>query len=148
MTVTEITKNIKNCISVVCIDPDTDKILMVLENQYGENVINLPSGGVEVGEKSTESAVRELREETRMILEPSELLPAGRTTLETETSKYITEVYACYGHNTGDRKISDNDVYEAKWMTVNEIFESSHKFRNKLIGPKINLALDCLRKSP
>lgn len=133
------------CVSTVAIDMMEKKVLLVFEHQDGKDVINLPSGHVEVSEDPEQGASREFYEETSLY--SGELYFAGTTLLEAKKN-YFTMVYACHGIATSEPiEISgDGDVYQAKWLSAQEVNELRHLHRNDLIDRKIRMAIACLEK--
>lgn len=55
----------------------TDGINLLICHVTGTVRWDLPKGGVDEGETDIEAAVRELREETSLIVEPTQLVPLG-----------------------------------------------------------------------
>ena len=133
------------CVSTVAIDMLEKKVLFVFENQDGKDVVNLPSGHVEQGEDPEQAASREFHEETALCAGVVYL--AGTTLLEAKKN-YFTMVYACQGIATSEPiEISgDGDVYETRWLSVEQINDVRHLFRNNLVDRKIRMAIACLEK--
>lgn len=137
---------VRLCVTVVCLDLVQKKILIVFEKQPEGNVINLPSGNVNPGENPLLAAVRELSEETAVCVRDTDLHFAGNTLFETTGDNYFTMVYAC--HKPADEFIgkftADEDVYDSKWLSYEEINALRQMHRNGFIGDKIRMAFSCL----
>lgn len=59
---------------VMVVDPTTDKVLAVTRRD--SNLVCFPGGKIDPGETPVEACLRELREETGLILGPRDLHPA------------------------------------------------------------------------
>lgn len=64
----ETKENVKYEQSAMAVVLFNDKILCIVEDIYGKNVLSLPKGHVEEGETVLETAIRECFEETDVIL--------------------------------------------------------------------------------
>lgn len=133
-------KNAKLCVSVVCLD-ENGKVLVVFEKQDGKDVLNVPSGHIEVGETPQNAAHRELLEETGYTAE--DLLFVGVTELVTPTGQtYCTFVYlGVIDSHTPREEINDDDVITAQWIKYREVRDKcSDIYRNPLVYKKIEMA--------
>lgn len=137
-------KTTKLCVSVVCLDLVEKKVLLVFEKQDGKDVINVPSGHVEFGEDPYLAAHRELKEETSHVVDHMHF--AGTTSLINGDTCYFTMVYACFKplQDQIGGKIVDDEVYDAKWLTSEEVNQLKDKHRNGFIDDKIRMAVSCL----
>lgn len=99
---------------------------------------SIPGGVLEVGELVREAAVREAREETGLVVEPSELLGVyDRVLLDAEKRvqyHYVLIDFLC--RRLGGDLLAASDAAQARWFTREEL-------------PGLNLAddtLDVIRK--
>lgn len=76
-----------------------------------------PSGSALAGESSRAAAVRELQEETGLVVLPDALTPVGRFT---ETSALL-DLYIADAPAPTDLRLQASEVSAAEWVTVEEV---------------------------
>ena len=94
---------------------------------------SIPGGVLEVGEMVRESAIREAREETGLIVEPGELLGVFDRILRDAEKRvqyhYVLIDFLC--RRIGGELVAASDAAEVRWFTREEL-------------PALNLAEDTL----
>lgn len=79
---------------------------------------SLPGGRLEPGESAAEAAVREVREETGLVVEAMALL--GQTQIAgPEGSPYVVDDFAC--RLLGGKLRPGSDAADAKWVSIDEL---------------------------
>lgn len=113
----------------VLVRDDADRVLLV--HTPGRDAWGLPGGGLEAGESPTEGAVRELREETGLSLDPGSLAAVGYERLTGRpgpdgavgrfgTGAVLLQVLSG-SVAAGDPAPQADDVDEARWATPREL---------------------------
>jgi 8-oxo-dGTP pyrophosphatase MutT (NUDIX family) len=103
-------------------DPDPEVVVI---RPTGKRVIGLPKGGANDGESGAEAAVREVREETGVIVEVREPLGevkywyrrGGRRVFKT------VHFFLC-DYVGGDTADHDHEVDEARWLPIEEALQA------------------------
>lgn len=84
---------------------------------------SIPGGAMEVGETVREAVVREVREETGLVVEPGELLGVFDRLLRDQEGRaryhYVLIDFQCT-HVSGELK-AGGDAAEARWFSADEI---------------------------
>ncbi len=100
-----------------CLVRKNDKILLVQEKQekvYG--LWNLPAGHVDRGETIEQAAVREVHEETGYEVKLGEQIGIFHEAINKPVIHiFDSEIL------TGDLKIQENEILDAKWLSKKEI---------------------------
>lgn len=93
-----------------------DKILMVRQCvKRGDIVWNYPGGGIEANETPEQACIREVKEETGLIVKELELIH------ETDKKKYTYYVKSFEGNISLDKNLQGNeDIVEVKWIGIDE----------------------------
>lgn len=84
----------QNYVIVLAVDTELKSIVIINKNRGPSSVkgrVNFPGGHVEHGENPTYSAVRELEEETGLLVKEEELKPM---TVFTDNSSFHIDIYA------------------------------------------------------
>jgi 8-oxo-dGTP pyrophosphatase MutT (NUDIX family) len=109
------------------------KFLMVHELSDGNAVYNQPAGHLEADESLLDAAIRETREETGWIVEPTHLLGVSLYTSPLNGLTYLrTSIIARPLHRLADPKL-DTDIIEAVWLTYEQLLEKNKQLRSPLV---------------
>ena len=102
---------------VIGVVTNGSKVLLV-KRKEGEGKLRwqFPGGGLEANESDEQALVRELIEETGCSIIPTRLL--GQR-IHPYTNKFIS--YWICDYISGDIRVSDKDLEEAKWVETSEI---------------------------
>lgn len=103
---------------------DEDRIALVL-NRWGiGDVWNLPGGELEVGEAMTDAVVREVMEETGLLVAPVELAYVVDAHNMEYDYHFLVHVFSCRVVNGTLRAPVENpeeDVIDARWVNRDEV---------------------------
>ncbi len=104
-------------------DPVTGKVLVQIRNKNDWDGISFPGGHVEKGESVVQSVIREVQEETGLIV--SEVKPCGMKDWYDykKQKRYIVFFYKTF--NYSGELITVSPEGENKWMTLEEIYSYS-----------------------
>jgi 8-oxo-dGTP diphosphatase len=107
------------CVGAVIKD-DAGRLLLIRRgHEPGKGLWSVPGGRVEDGESDADALVREVREETGLIVAPGRLIgsvqrPAGTTGSVFDIRDYTAEV-------TGGMLVSGDDADDAMWAGPGEL---------------------------
>jgi mutator protein MutT len=119
---------------------DDHILLTVRGNEPSKGMWGLPGGVVEIGETRVEALIREVYEETNIIVEPIKLLTVfdsiNRDKSENVRYHYILFEYLCK-FVSGKIKPGD-DAPEARWISIHDldsirIMPSTRKFIDRTL---------------
>lgn len=97
-----------------------DQIL--LERSFiGSGAWNLPGGGMRADEQPVEAAVRELREETKLALSPSNLIPLGDKMVKNHGISYHAYYFLSEINETRVSQPMNIEIAELRWVAVSDI---------------------------
>jgi len=105
--------------SVVVVKNNYSEILMLLNNRNPQK-LELPGGGIEMGELPINGAIREVHQETGILISPCDLLWVGNFVFRERYG--IVHLFE-YRHTLARvlPEHTSHEVAEKKWMSVPEI---------------------------
>jgi len=110
-----------------------DKVLLVRRlNEPAKGRLGIPGGVVELGEKVSDAAAREVLEETGVIVEPVRVLTILDSIVRDKEGKikfhYVLSEYLCkyVSGNLG----AASDVSEALWVSIHDLDKQGMSPRN------------------
>lgn len=107
---------------------DGERLLLVEDFRY-ENEWKLPSGVLEVGESPAEGAIRELEEETGLVVDPDGLTYVTNNAVEPVDGKHHANVtFATRRAATAGTVEAGSDATDARLWTVDEFGTSDATF--------------------
>lgn len=101
---------------------DEENIALVLNRWPIGEVWSLPGGRLEPGEALTDCVVREVQEETGLLVAPVELACVIDAHNQVHDSHFLVHVFSCRVV-TGTLRVQENDefVTEVKWVKRDEV---------------------------
>ena len=110
-----------------------DQVLLVRRlNEPAKGRLGIPGGVVELGEKVSDAAVREVFEETGLIVEPVRVLTVFDSIVRDKEGKikfhYILSEYLC--RYVGGTLGAASDVSEAIWVPIHDLDRQGMSQRN------------------
>ena len=118
---------------VVC----SSKILLERrKNEPGKGKWSIPGGIIELGEKAEQTAIREVREETNLIVEKPELIDVvDNVEVENGKVKYHFVIIDYFVRLKGGRLKASSDAAELKWVELNDVksYNLTRTFRDFFI---------------
>lgn len=126
-------------VTVATVVESQGRFLMVREMADGADVYNQPAGHLEKGESLLEAAVRETREETGWLVQPTAILGISQFTSPSNGITYVRATFAA----TPLRELAgaelDADIIEAVWLSREDV----ERLREQLRSPMV---LDDIRR--
>jgi len=128
---------------------DEDRVLMQLRTDY--NSWGFPGGAMELGESFEDVAIRELKEETNLIVDELKLIKvlSGKDTyreypngdkLYDITAIFVIKKY----HN--DLKINDNESKKLEWFKIDNLPENMTEYTKNYINKFGNILEEALEE--
>ena len=96
--------------------------VLLLKGWYGSNKWMLPGGGINWGESERAGAIRELYEETKILIGTKQLKPVGRGKINDSYGlKYQFLLYEVNPSETPDIILPRLEISEYKWQDISKI---------------------------
>lgn len=109
--------------SVVIVRNNCTEILMLLNNRDPQK-LELPGGGIELGELPVDGAVREVQQETGIVISPRCLFWVGNFVFRERYG--IVHLFEYMNHFEGILpEHASHEVAQKKWMSISEILTLS-----------------------
>ncbi|HEY5360832.1 MAG TPA: NUDIX domain-containing protein [Streptosporangiaceae bacterium] len=106
------------CVGAVITDPAGRMLLIRRRNEPGAGLWSLPGGRVEPGESDQEAIVREVREETSLVVSCGPLLGTVERPGRADSVLDIRDYRAVV---TGGELAAGDDAADARWVTPPEL---------------------------
>ena len=107
--------------SVVVVKNNCGEILILLNNRDPQK-LELPGGGIELGELPAQGAVREVHQETGIVISPHDLLLVGNFVFrERYGIVHLFEYQYQYASTRVLPEHTSHEVAEKRWMSIPEI---------------------------
>lgn len=120
-------------ITVATIVEDQGQFLLVQEWQDDQLVLNQPAGHVEAQETLAEAAIRETREETAWLVEPTAYLGVYVYQPEATAGVYFRHCFIARPLEQLADQLLDDGIEGATWLTADAIRERHAEHRSPLI---------------
>lgn len=96
--------------------------VLVLKGWLGTGSWMLPGGGIHEGEEPMVAALRELKEETGIVLKTNQLIYQGKHwALESSGLKYTYHLFIGQVDERFDLTLQDNEISDGKWVNKDEL---------------------------
>jgi 8-oxo-dGTP diphosphatase len=105
----------KPCISVAALLTNESDEALLLRTHWRSDTWEMPGGNVEVGEPLDQAICREFLEETGIVIQPM-----GITGVYMNTTKQVLTICFKARYISGQIKIQEDEVLEAKYIKVDE----------------------------
>jgi 8-oxo-dGTP diphosphatase len=113
------TRSVIRCVGAVIWDVDRRRFLLVKRGHEPDmGLWSLPGGRIEAGESDAEALVREMREETGLIVTPGRLLGSVRRPAPGGGALDIKDYEAAV---TGGVLAAGDDAAEVRWVNAGEL---------------------------
>lgn len=120
-------------VTVATIVERDNRFLLVYENSDGDKVYNQPAGHLDANETLLEAAVRETREETGWIVEPTHVLGVSQYLSPLNGLTYLRTTFIARAIAPLTDAVLDTDIIEAVWLTYEEILNRRDQLRSPLV---------------
>ena len=120
-------------VTVATIVERDNRFLLVYENSDGDKVYNQPAGHLDPNETLLEAAVRETREETGWIVEPTHVLGVSQYLSPLNGLTYLRTTFIARAIAPLVDAVLDTDIIEAVWLTYEEILARRDQLRSPLV---------------
>ncbi|GMK37596.1 DNA mismatch repair protein MutT [Paenibacillus sp. CCS19] len=105
----------KHCISVAGLVTNESGEVLLLRTHWRSDTWEMPGGNVELGEPLDEAIRREFQEETGIVIKP-----IGITGVYMNTTKQVLSVCFRAQYISGEIKIQEDEIVEARYIKINE----------------------------
>lgn len=120
-------------VTVATVIENQGRFLMVRELADGVEVYNQPAGHLEQGESLIDAAVRETREETGWLVQPTALLGFSHYTSPHNGITYVRATFTATPVQQLASAELDTDILEAVWLSLDEIELRRSQLRSPMV---------------
>lgn len=120
-------------VTVATVVEDKGHFLLVREFADGQEVYNQPAGHLEAGETLLEAAIRETREETSWLVEPTAILGLNLYTSPQNGITYLRTTFVARPLEQLAAAQLDEGIIEAVWMTPQEVEAIATQLRSPMV---------------
>lgn len=126
-------KNEKSCGTIII---NNGKVLVIKQKKSG--TYNFPKGHMEKGETEEQTAIRETKEETNLIVNIDSNKRFELSYLQKENIYKTVVYFIAYINDINSLKLKNDEVIEAKWIKIDEVedilsFENLKKLWSKVL---------------
>jgi 8-oxo-dGTP diphosphatase len=107
------------CVGAIMTDPDGGLLLIRRGHAPGAGLWSVPGGRVERGETDGEAVIREIREETGLVIKPGRLIGSVERPGADPGTVYVIRDYAA--EVIGGTLAAGDDADAARWVTRREL---------------------------
>lgn len=100
---------------------ESEGAILLIKGWHDGSKWALPGGGMHKGEAAVASALREVREEVGLVLEPSQLTPLGHDQYHQRGLHYEIERFGCHLPTRPPLKRQKAEIIATKWFLPSEI---------------------------
>ncbi|XEC97607.1 NUDIX hydrolase [Paenibacillus tarimensis] len=105
----------KHCVSVTALVTNEKEEALLLRTHWRSDTWEMPGGNVELGEPLDQAICREFHEETGIVIKP-----IGITGVYMNTTKQVLTVCFRARYISGEIRIQEDEVLEAKFIKIDE----------------------------
>jgi ADP-ribose pyrophosphatase YjhB (NUDIX family) len=120
-------------VTVATVVQKDDRFLLVREMAEGREVYNQPAGHLEPEESLAEAAMRETREETGWLVQPTHLLGLSQYTAPANGVTYLRTTFIAEPLRLLADARLDEGILAAEWLSLDEITERQALLRSPLV---------------
>ncbi len=103
-----------------------DSILLV-RGMLSDGRYGLPGGGLHRGEHPANAAIREVREEVGIHLQPADLVALGSEWVQSQGLRFYCHFFAATVPAQSELKLQIYEIAEARWCTRDEVMQLPHR---------------------
>jgi 8-oxo-dGTP pyrophosphatase MutT (NUDIX family) len=120
-------------VTVAAVVENDGRFLMVEERAFGRIVFNQPAGHLEPDESLVDAAVRETREETGYLFEPSHLLGVYLWGSEESGTSFLRVTFIGSAVAPRGTPTLDDGILAVHWLTRNQLLSRADRLRSPMV---------------
>lgn len=114
-------RNVVRVGSAAIVENSEGKFLIGKRGVWPKDMWVFPGGGVEFGETSEQAVIREIKEETGLEIEPTELVKVEEMIVPENSVHRVIFFYRA--KVKGGKETPSSDIVELRWLTAEEILK-------------------------